>query len=66
MTKKINERKARQGLLGMPVLAVLVGGLLLAFIAWGAVEIFGYMIAPETPIGDPQTTPGSASPDQGN
>ncbi|ATU94585.1 hypothetical protein [Phyllobacterium zundukense] len=33
--------EARQGPLGRPVLMVLLGGLLLAVIAWGAVEMFG-------------------------
>jgi len=33
--------EARQGLLGRPVLYVLVGGLFLAMIAWGAAELFG-------------------------
>ena len=34
-------RETRQGPLGKPVLMVLVGGLLLAVVAWGAAEIFG-------------------------
>ncbi|ULJ73024.1 hypothetical protein [Rhizobium gallicum] len=33
--------EARQGFLGRPVLMVLVGGLLLAMIAWGISEMFG-------------------------
>ncbi|MGO4441571.1 hypothetical protein [Rhizobium sp. RAF56] len=36
--------KARQGNLGKPVLAVLIGGLILAMIAWGAVEFWGERI----------------------
>ena len=34
-------KEARQGPLGKPVLMVLVGGMLLAGLAWGAAEIFG-------------------------
>ena len=34
--------EARQGFLGRPVLMVLVGGLILAMIAWLAVELFAY------------------------
>lgn len=34
--------EARQGFLGRPVLMVLVGGLVLAVIAWLAVELFAY------------------------
>ena len=33
--------EARQGLLGRPVLYVLIGGLFLAMIAWGVSEMFG-------------------------
>ncbi len=34
-------REARQGLLGKPILMVLIGGLFLAAIAWGVAEIYG-------------------------
>jgi len=34
-------KEARQGPLGKPVLLVLLGGLLLAVIAWGGAELFG-------------------------
>lgn len=34
-------KKARQGPLGRPILKVLIGGLLLAAVAWGAAEMFG-------------------------
>lgn len=33
--------EARQGLLGRPVLMVLIGGLVLAMIAWGISEMYG-------------------------
>lgn len=38
---KISGVEARQGLLGRPVLMVLVASLLLAVIVWAGVEIFG-------------------------
>lgn len=50
-------RMARQGRKGWPVLYVLVGGLLLAGLVWGLVEIYGGAIAPEEPVGDPATVP---------
>lgn len=34
-------KETRQGPLGKPVLLVLVGGLLLALVAWGGAELFG-------------------------
>jgi len=34
--------EARQGFLGRPVLGVLIGGLVLAIIAWVAVEFLAY------------------------
>jgi hypothetical protein len=37
----LNATEARQGAIGRPVLMVLVGGLFLALLAWGAAEIFG-------------------------
>ena len=53
MVKEIPERKARQGRLGSPVLMVLLGGLVLAMVVWGVVGIYGWMIAPDQPSGDP-------------
>lgn len=44
MAKIIPSWKARQGRSGYQVLLVLVGALLLAAVAWGAVEIYGEMI----------------------
>ena len=50
--------QARQGLLGRPVLAVLVIGLLLAMMAWAAAEFWGMSIAPEsTTVQDPAVAP---------
>lgn len=34
-------KETRQGPLGKPVLMVLIGGLLLAILAWGGAELFG-------------------------
>lgn len=53
------KEKARQGRTGRPVLIVLLAGLVLALVVWGLVEIYGMWITPETPIGDPQTPPGT-------
>ncbi len=58
--------EARQGLLGRPVLYVLIGGLFLAMIAWGAAELFGEAVDNDTatemtqPAADNRT---SASPE---
>ncbi len=41
MAEKIPEEKAKQGRKGTHVLWILVISLLLALIAWGAVEIYG-------------------------
>ena len=37
----LSATQARQGLLGRPVLMVLIGGLVLAMIAWAVAEMFG-------------------------
>lgn len=47
MTKIVPEEKARQGRWGRQVLVVLIAGLVLAFIAWGLVELYGRAIEPE-------------------
>lgn len=59
MPEELPPQKARQGRRGRPVLIVLVAGLLLAAIAWGGAEIYGYMIEPETTVGEPDSVPGS-------
>ncbi|WP_407864569.1 hypothetical protein [Phyllobacterium phragmitis] len=46
MTKTVKNEKAKQGRWGTSVLAVLGVSLLLAFIVWGILEIWGQMIAP--------------------
>ncbi|MBB1248090.1 MULTISPECIES: hypothetical protein [unclassified Rhizobium] len=48
-TVERNATEARQGSKGVPVLWVLVAGLILAMLAWGAAEIYGFSIAPEQP-----------------
>lgn len=44
MPKTVPPGKSRQGNLGFPVLVVLVAALLLAFVVWGGVEIWGEAI----------------------
>lgn len=56
--------EARQGMLGRPVLYVLVIGLLLAMLAWAAAEFWGKSIDTQTPgdsqqISVPATEPAS-------
>lgn len=53
--KEMPEKKARQGRLGMPVLAVLVAALVLAAIAWWGAEIYGVLIEPEQTVGEPDS-----------
>jgi hypothetical protein len=36
---ELERTKARQGFLGLPVLYVLIGGLVLAVVAWAVVEL---------------------------
>ena len=48
---RLPTNRARQGLLGKPVLMVLVAALLLVAIAWWGAEIYGEAIAPENPSG---------------
>lgn len=54
MAKIVTGEKARQGGLGRHLLLILIGGLVLAAVAWGGVEIYGTLIAP-TDV-DTQTT----------
>lgn len=46
MPKIVSEEKAKQGRWGGQVLIVLVVGLILAFVVWGLVEIYGEAIDP--------------------
>ncbi|MER8656940.1 hypothetical protein [Mesorhizobium sp. M0847] len=64
MIKIAPENKARQGRWGWHGLRILVAALLLAFIAWGAAEIYGQKIDPDTPEGQGQPTGQSAPANQ--
>ena len=63
MPKIIPEDKARQGQRGWHALRILVAGLLLAFIAWGAVEIYGEVI--KSPATAQQVPSAGQKPSQG-
>lgn len=54
MVKIVPEDQARQGHWGRHGLRILIAALLLAFIAWGVVEIYGEIIdnAPSTEQGE--------------
>jgi hypothetical protein len=49
MSKTVSTDKARQGHWGRHLLIVLIAALLLAAVAWAAVEIYGAAIAPSQP-----------------
>jgi hypothetical protein len=60
----LNGTEARQGMLGRPVLYVLVIGLILAMLAWGVAEFWGMSIDTQTPsdatqVSTPATEPAS-------
>ena len=54
--------EARQGLLGRPVLVVLVVALILAMLAWAASEFWGASIDRQTPRDNTQVTAPAAEP----
>ena len=58
--------EARQGLLGRPVLVVLVVGLILAMLAWAASEFWGMSIDTQTPGDNTQITAPATEPVTGN
>jgi hypothetical protein len=61
--KSIPTDKARQGRLGKQVLYVLVASLVLAALAWGAVEIYGEQIDP--PAAETGAAAGATAPAAG-
>lgn len=66
MTKIIPEDKARQGRWGWHALGILIAALLLAFVAWGAVEIYGELIkSPTTRQAVPEAPPAAQKSTQG-
>ncbi|CDX23427.1 conserved hypothetical protein [Mesorhizobium sp. ORS 3324] len=66
MAKIVPEDKARQGRWGWHALRILIAGLLLAFIAWGAVEIYGEVIkSPTTSQSVPEAPATAQKPAQG-
>lgn len=62
---EVSETKAKQGRWGGQVLVILIVGLILAAIVWWGAEIYGEAIAPDNPVGDPQTTPSEPVPPSG-
>lgn len=65
MTKNISENRARQGGMGRPVLAILLGGLLLAVIAWGIAETYGVSAKTEATQEGSGSTAGSTGSNPG-
>jgi hypothetical protein len=59
---ELTPTEARQGFLGRPVLYVLVTGLLLAMLAWGAAEFWGMSIDTQTPADSQQVTAPATEP----
>ncbi len=53
MAEKINEKEARQGRKGKPVLKVLIAGLILALVAMGG---YLFWVGTETPTEEPTIT----------
>lgn len=63
MTKQVEPTRARQGRMGMRVLAVLVAALVLAMIVWWGVGLFGQAIEPDDPVGGaPAEQPADPAP----
>jgi len=65
MTKIVPENNARQGRWGWHALRILIAGLLLAFIAWGGVEIYGELIKSPATQSNSQQAPETAPPQGG-
>ena len=60
----VTPERARQGLLGRPVLVVLVAGITLALVAWGLAEIYGEAIDPQSTEPAQQTAPSGGNTPQ--
>lgn len=61
--KPLTPTEARQGSKGKPVFAVLVAGLILAMIAWGAAEWYGQSTEPPAEqTASPPAAPATAAP----
>lgn len=58
----LNPTEARQGMLGRPVLYVLVVGLILAMLAWAVAEFWGTAIDTQTPSDASQVTAPATEP----
>jgi len=54
--KEFDAREARQGRLGRPVLRILGISLALAFLVWGAVELWSDRADPSAPVDTSQTS----------
>jgi len=65
MTKIVAEDKARQGHRGLHALRILIAGMLLAFIAWGAAEIYGEVIKKPPTQQTVPAEPAGQKPSQG-
>ena len=59
---ELTPTEARQGVLGRPVLYVLVIGLVLAMIAWAGAEFFGMAIDTQTPADNTQVSAPATEP----
>lgn len=61
MADRLNPQEARQGKKGQPVLIVLIAGMILAALAWGAAELFGEANDPEQLAIEEQAPAGAGS-----
>jgi hypothetical protein len=64
--RNFSAEEAKQGRNGSAILAVLLGGLLLAFFAWGAVEIWGESIESDRTAETEQMQPAPSTEQTGS
>ncbi|APG84280.1 hypothetical protein SAMCCGM7_Ch1521 [Sinorhizobium americanum CCGM7] len=64
--KRFSAAEAKQGRSGTAILAVLLGGLMLAFVAWGAVAIWGEAIDSDQTAETEQMQPGPSTEQTGS